>query len=357
MKITRGNYEIYFVDYFDGKLGPVELAELMHFLSRNPDLEEEFSEFQPINLIVVNDEYSDKNTLKKNFHDIKKITDNNFDELCIAALEGDLDEFTKEHLQYYIKTNPAKKREFDSYKNTYLTPERSIIFQAKHKLKKKQTYILTFSRIINYGSIAATVILAVLFFVLSKNKPQERQFTEQKKTTTFLADPQPMHTAEINVENKARKTKSVKRAKELHKEYTLDLQTTEPDTFKLTRESLPVESLNLIKPIEIDKVAVNKNLSTPLENFQADIKKTSNNSNPEKNKKSLNPLKKSIENLNHAISNENINLWILAEASIKSFNYLTESDMELEKKTNENGNVVEFELKSESFSFSTSRKK
>ena len=45
MKINRNNYEIFFVDYSDGKLSENQIENLMAFISLNPDLEEEFYTF------------------------------------------------------------------------------------------------------------------------------------------------------------------------------------------------------------------------------------------------------------------------------------------------------------------------
>jgi hypothetical protein len=42
MKISRQNYEQYFVDYLDGKLNDEQVGVLMSFLEFNPDLKEEF---------------------------------------------------------------------------------------------------------------------------------------------------------------------------------------------------------------------------------------------------------------------------------------------------------------------------
>ena len=43
MKITRENYELFFVDYLDNKLSDSNILELMAFLAQNPDLEEELN--------------------------------------------------------------------------------------------------------------------------------------------------------------------------------------------------------------------------------------------------------------------------------------------------------------------------
>ena len=54
---------------------------------------------------------------------------------------------------------------------------------------------------------------------------------------------------------------------------------------------------------------------------------------------------------------DRINLWKLAEAGVKGFNYLTESEVLIDKKINNEGKIVAFGLDSESFRFSSNRSK
>ncbi|UCH13500.1 MAG: hypothetical protein JSV22_10345, partial [Bacteroidales bacterium] len=59
----------------------------------------------------------------------------------------------------------------------------------------------------------------------------------------------------------------------------------------------------------------------------------------------------------YGIALNKINIWRLAEAGIKSFNYLTESEVLLSKQMSEDGKVVAFALNSETFSISSPLKK
>ena len=43
--LSRSNYEIYFLDYYEGNLTESQRRELMSFLEQNPDLKEEFDSF------------------------------------------------------------------------------------------------------------------------------------------------------------------------------------------------------------------------------------------------------------------------------------------------------------------------
>ena len=46
--ISRSNYEIVFIDYFDGKLDKIQQEELFVFLRMNADLQDEFNHYSGI---------------------------------------------------------------------------------------------------------------------------------------------------------------------------------------------------------------------------------------------------------------------------------------------------------------------
>ena len=69
MKIDRNNYEVYFIDYFEGNLNREEREELFQFLFLNPDLKNEFDEFEKNYSNVPEDEYKYKSELKKQISD------------------------------------------------------------------------------------------------------------------------------------------------------------------------------------------------------------------------------------------------------------------------------------------------
>ena len=87
MEITRGNYEMFLIDYLDGKLSPVEVADLLIFLEENLDIKSEFEGVEsllPLNSSIIS--YPEKASLKKNLNqascddkDVEKL-DKLFDE-------------------------------------------------------------------------------------------------------------------------------------------------------------------------------------------------------------------------------------------------------------------------------------
>ena len=50
MNINKTNYESWFLDYFEGTLSTMKVAELFLFLHQHPELQPEFDAFQPLHL-------------------------------------------------------------------------------------------------------------------------------------------------------------------------------------------------------------------------------------------------------------------------------------------------------------------
>ena len=116
MTINRLNYEEYLADYLDGNLDPVLSAELMVFLSENPDLERQYRDLESGSHSMPAEtlQCPHKESLKKDFPDVEAIRESNVDEFCIAAIEGLLKDEDRQRLLHYIRSSPAKSRRFQT---------------------------------------------------------------------------------------------------------------------------------------------------------------------------------------------------------------------------------------------------
>lgn len=84
--ITRENYEIYGIDFLDGKLSHQDRMAFLSFLKQNPDLKEEFdlvTEASYSTLTQVDSAFIEKGKLKKT----SPITHHNEDAFFIDELE------------------------------------------------------------------------------------------------------------------------------------------------------------------------------------------------------------------------------------------------------------------------------
>jgi hypothetical protein len=160
MDITRNNYELYFLDYFEGALDTVQVDLLMAFLEAHPDLKDEFESFR---MVTLSDDQAvnlgDKGFLKKEL-----ITPENSDHFFAAYVEGDLNAAQRSETEAFVAASPGMGRELELMKKTVLTPDTSIQFPRKSALKHHTLGMMT-QKLWRVTSVAAAVlIMAGLFF-------------------------------------------------------------------------------------------------------------------------------------------------------------------------------------------------
>jgi hypothetical protein len=169
VKINRNNYEAYFLDYHEGKISSADKAELENFLSQNVDLENEFNDFVNFSILPEKVVFAEKNILKKELSDISVINNENFDEFCVAKLEGDLSDIENLTFEKYLKNNSDKAHDYKIYLKTLLEPDRSIVFADKGQLKRRKLQIKANS--IYFWVSAAASIALILFVYIVFNNP------------------------------------------------------------------------------------------------------------------------------------------------------------------------------------------
>ncbi len=353
MNITRENYEAYIIDYLDGKLNPIQSAELMHFLSQNPDLEEEFNEFENIKISASQEMKLNKDELRRDFSDIKQINDENFDEFCIANFEGDLNDQDESRLKEYLKKHPEKQKDFDLYSKIHLSPDYSIKYSEKNSIRKISPFIRR-KNLLLYVTSAAAAILLLILLVYMPGKEVEvipgiqvaDDITEEK----FSPQKEPGKNIEANEKPISKTLQSLEAKK------NEQIAAKEPEKQNEDKVADKRESLKYLIPIKPQIIASVENTNLMM------YKEINTTGNLYANKYMLKELAEQDTEITdditvYGINISRINVWRLAEAGIKSFNYLTESEVLLSKKTSEDGKVVAFALNSESFSFSSPLKK
>ncbi|HJX71101.1 MAG TPA: hypothetical protein VJ346_04095, partial [Bacteroidales bacterium] len=339
MNINRNNYEVYVIDYFDGKLDPVQTAELMYFLSQNPDLEYEFNAFENIKLPEANLIFSDKEDLKKKYSDFSVVTDTNFEELCIAEIEGDLDEKSQGMLFQYLEKNPEKNRDLELYRKTILKPDESLVFPGLRKLKKHKVIPLLSDRRIYYPGIAAALLVVVLLTFVFRRSPESDLNTSSvpdrenavKKIESFTpqTEKEEISSIETNV---------------IKESYMKSLQDSHVDSYE--NENIrpasgdDIEAINSkIKPIVIQRID-HIPYASGLALLKKDQPVQSYDDPSVQQKKTLAEfIKERFVTTAIFKSGENLNVWTLAQASLKGINYLTESDIQISRKLDSDGQI------------------
>ena len=196
MKITRDNYMLFFLDYYEGVLSEGEQDELMRFLDDHADLKVEFFDFEMVQLPADKSlRFPEKHSLKKpdaaasddgqqpghlKLHkpgtvsavgddaapDISagNVTPENYEMLFAAYAEGDLDAAAKKAVEAFAASDAFYARELKLLLAARIQPDQRIQYDGKPALKRHFVGVMR-RRIMYYGSAAAAVLLlAVLVY-------------------------------------------------------------------------------------------------------------------------------------------------------------------------------------------------
>ncbi len=139
MKITRDNYEAYFLDYHEGQLSPEMVEEIMMFVEANPDLKNILDAFEQVMLVADEDIiFEKKSSLKKNqVYATAEINELNCEDYMLRETEGLLNDNELESLEEFIRINPHCDRDRKLFALSHLPLENDFVFTGKESLKKK----------------------------------------------------------------------------------------------------------------------------------------------------------------------------------------------------------------------------
>jgi hypothetical protein len=196
MKFTRENFELFVIDYLEGKLTDHDNEMFLQFLRENPDIKYEVEEIKKIQLEPIVIKFNDKNNLKKNSGSLK--FDSEFEDLCIALFEGDLEPPEKEKFESWLSENPDKLIEFELFRKSRVKPDINIVFNPKLKLKRL-TLVQRRIRLISAISAAAVIILVIIFTV-NKNY-LSNDLVAEKPATNLKVQPDTEVSGAANIAN------------------------------------------------------------------------------------------------------------------------------------------------------------
>lgn len=353
MKINRNNYEIYFIDYFDGNLSLADKEKMFAFLEANPDMKQEFSEFDNISLPVQeNINFSKKENLKK--QDILStgpINESNYENHFIASYEGDLSFDEKEHLKIFLKQNPFLEKEYQHYENSFIKTDNSITYNKKDQLKK---YPFAFRRTLYY-SVGIAASLALLFgslFLFWGNI-----FKQAKHPVADLIQMQRIENRE-GISYQDNKQTYFPEQKEISRDFFKSLPLDPEERKYITR--LEKKSIHeVIDPLDVTD-SENELIDMRFNDIRIRMSLEENlylaeNTHREKDEKTLvgKILRNSFNKVKSIFTsgkrkrvkqNNSINLWNIAEAGIEGYNFLTDRDIKLHRIVDENGETISYAL-------------
>ena len=199
MKITRSNYEGWFLDFLEGNLDPSLKNEFQAFLKQNPDLKEELDMGDIIKLLTNKSvQFNGKEQLKKS----ASLSQNEFEERAIAYNEGDLLNKEKLNFEVLLANNPAKAAEVQKFAKLKLIADESIVFDNKNLIKRRGRVIPLFIK-----AVSVAAVLLLVFFLI---KPNIRVHPEIGNQVADLKDQLPKNIDATSGKAKSEEIKTVK---------------------------------------------------------------------------------------------------------------------------------------------------
>lgn len=202
MKITRDNYEPYFLDFLDGNLDEDQIDQFLDFLKQNPDLKEELHGLEHLKLDDEPALFAAKDKLYKSNEDAKALRESKM----IAHLEGDLNEEEKAAFESYLAGHPVLENEYNLFRKTKLLPDPAIHFPDKRKLHRKSGVVI----FVNWAARAAAVVALIwgisTLFPGQNDRLADRQQTQLAEITPKDTPPPKSPESEEKQENPEVKT-------------------------------------------------------------------------------------------------------------------------------------------------------
>lgn len=191
MKITVDNYEGFLLDMAEGRLSAAQEKELFRFLDENSHLETD-PDIIDYSLPLEDTTFPYKDNMKKG-GSIREINKDNYEQFCIARLEGDLSPPMERKLDDFLERNPKIKRDASVYNSLVLRADDSIVFSGKPGLKKssvsRKLTAQFFHRRTIYQSVSIAATLAILassyFFLQDLTKPGQPDISPRSDVSSL----------------------------------------------------------------------------------------------------------------------------------------------------------------------------
>lgn len=159
MKITRDNYEIYFLDYLESNLDKSLVDEFIEFLEQNPDLKEELQLFECVTIPNEETVFSGKEKLYKTDHE----SSDSIDHKTIAWLEGDLSPEEVTSFEEWMNAHPENRKTADQYLSTKLVADPTVQYPDKTTLYRQPSINAWYIRT---ARVAAVLLIAMAIWGL-----------------------------------------------------------------------------------------------------------------------------------------------------------------------------------------------
>jgi hypothetical protein len=332
MKINQHNYEQYFLDHAEGKLSPEMEKELVDFLQVNPQLKAELEQFEITPLPhpeIQNNRLKKK--VRKSIQPTINIREDNIEEWLIREAEGMLSGSELAELDEFLSLNPAYSYDQKAYHLSKLAPDPDINYPRKEELKRRALIIP--ARYI-YWTVSSVAAMMLLFFGIRFLWQAEEVVPQVERIA--LSKMEPVLRFDIKVQKAGFIPGMRPKGIAIHGKYTI-ARLNPIDAGPVQSKDQGYDGGIALAMYPMHPIQVTKAEEKPM------ISRVFNNM--------FTSLKEDITSISTIpnIENTDLNLWAIAQVGVEGYNSLTNRELELYVKRNEEGKVTSYSLLEEDY--------
>jgi len=222
MKITRHNYEEYFVLYLDNELGSGDRRQVDLFVLENADLKNELDWLKQSRLVPDASVVFDNKEQLMKASGIGSINIDNYEEWLLLYTDNELSAEQKIDVEQFAASDSAIKTSLDILQKTKLQAEEDIVFPNKEILYRKEEKVRVVAIRWWKIAVAAALFIAIsttAFIVLNKKNitkealatrnlhviksTPENSGDQQKGATTTQVNPKATENSNYGTEKEA----------------------------------------------------------------------------------------------------------------------------------------------------------
>jgi hypothetical protein len=187
MKITRENYESFFLDYLEGHLEEPLVDEFIEFLRHHPDLKAELQLFEHLSIPEESISFTGKDKLYRSSLDDKT----HFEHQAVAMLEGDLEDSDKAAFTAYLQHNNGARLEFEQFSKTRLIADETLQYPRKGELYRQPAI-----RPMLYRAMRVAAVLLVAMTIWSVWPDKTSDILNPPVISDLIPQSDPLHSQE-----------------------------------------------------------------------------------------------------------------------------------------------------------------
>ena len=363
------NYEEHIVNYLDGKLGPVEAAELFLFLEIHPELDEDLDVLREMTVEPdLNTVYDFKDVLKLSHDaDAQQISAENYLYYFTAYAEGDLSPKGMDAANYFIAQNPDYKNELLLLEKCKIEPSQAIVYPNKSELKKKTGILIPMP--VRWAALAASLLILFSVYIRLEPKNTESLNKTLTKTETPVKETPASEDVKNNLEDIIVLPYEQANGRPEDKKHIASAQIRQTQPIKSIKEerapALP--AMTSLKIIANSTASIDETTRQTYSSLFDDISLSQQiwlayaENHPEEdprneNRPGLNVGRRFNQYLQSGTQvasqvSESFSGWMLADIGLKGINLLTDKDLRLVREVQQNGTTGDVILKSDDASY------